>query len=162
MAHIHGLLQRTGPGLAKWRYLRVKPAHRPKGVKTDGKLRDHLVGNGKRDVFGRVAFENFAHFLEVFEHVDSGVEQFAVEEPFLETALTPGTEVLRGDTHAVETAGDDLLDFGQGSGAGIKALSSASWPSSRRVLSWLPRMARGKAGDFAAALGESGFGVGGG
>ena len=44
-------------------------------------------------------------FLDVFAHVGGAVEEFAMEEPFLKAALTPGAEVLGGDGCAVEALG---------------------------------------------------------
>jgi hypothetical protein len=130
-----------------------------KALKTDGKLGEHLIGDKEREVFRQGVSQGVAHFPEVFTDVDGGVEEFAVEEPFLKAALTPGAEVLWGDAHAVESLGDDFLDFGQGvePGEDVVGFLAVVEADVEFVAD-----GTGKAGDFAAALGGGGFGVGGG
>ena len=96
-------------------------------------------------------------FRDVFAHVRGAVEEFAMEEPFLESALTPGAEVLGGDGRAVEALADDLADFGQvvepgEDFGGFLAVVEADVE--------LLADGAGEAGDFAAAVGEGGFGLG--
>jgi hypothetical protein len=109
-----------------------------------------------RDVVGGIGTDYLLQFLDVFAHVRGAVEKLALEKPFLKTALTPGAEVLRGDGHAIEALDDDLADFWQiveprEDFGGFKAVVEAA-------VKLLADSAR-EPGDFAAALGESGFGL---
>ena len=127
--------------------------------KADGELGDHRICQGLRETVVRLGSERLLEFLDVFAHVGGAVEEFAMEEPFMKSALTPGAEVLGGDGSAAEVLADDLADFGQvvepgEDFGGFLAVVEAD-------VELLADKA-GEPGNFAAAVGEGDFGVFGG
>ena len=69
-----------------------------KGGKADRELGDHIVCQRVRDAVGSLGIEHLLQFPDVFTHVRGAVEELAMEEPFLKSALTPGAEVLGGES----------------------------------------------------------------
>ncbi len=128
-----------------------------KAGKADSECGDHIVCQGVRDAVRGIGGDFLVQFRDVFAHVRGAVEEFAMEEPFLKAALTPDAEVLGGDGRAVEALADDLEDFGQvvepgEDFGGFLAVVEADVE--------LLADGAGEAGDFAAAVGEGGFGLG--
>ena len=64
------------------------------GGEAEGHLGDHVVGEFEGDLVVGDAVEEVVEFLDLFGDVGGGVEELAVDEPFLEAALAPGAEVL--------------------------------------------------------------------